>query len=386
MSIARGFLALTLTLIGAGGAANGEDAPIAYHIRFLEMDGPGWRETLYSQLRPVARRGTATVWTADRDALVPLNGRALSVVQCPQVTARSGSVAHLSMKKTRKIVTDLTRHADGPIDHATSVAYTPEYEDIREGFQATVTGRKLDQGVLARVVLDDSRIVAVHQVTLTEAVEAKGHSVEAIKAAPRMAVPIQVPEVVRGSVEGEWLIPTDEVLVMSLGTFTTADAGGKAVVRERLVLLDAKSPSGMATNGLIRTSATMAGTALRHHPAYAPTPMPTPLAPSRSLPQGTDANGTPVALPPLPAEPPVPSTLPGSSEPVASPQARPQAQERSRDDEASRTSLKFEVGLKETSDLHWASWSPVKPLSFRIPLGGESVIEIEAKIVPAQPR
>ena len=114
--------------------------------------------------------------------------------------------------------------------------------------------------------------------------------------------------------------------------------------------------------------------------------MPTPLAPSRSLPQGTDADGTPVALPPLPAEPPVPSTMPGSSEPVASPQARPRAQEPSRDDEASRTALKVEVGLKESSDLHWASWSPVKPLSFRIPLGGEAVIEIEAKVVPSQPR
>jgi len=78
--------------------------------------------------------------------------------------------------------------------------------------------------------------------------------------------------------------------------------------------------------------------------------------------------------------------MPGSSEPVASPQARPQAQEKSRDDEASRTALKVEVGLKPSSDLHWASWSPVKPLSFRIPLGGESVIEIEAKILPAQPR
>ena len=287
------------------------------------------------------------------------------------------------MKKTRKVATDLTRHADGPFDHATRVAYTPEYEDLREGFNATVTGRKLDQGVLARVVLDDSRVVAVHQVTLTEAIEAKDPSVEASKAAPR----IEVPEVVRGSVEGEWLIPNDEVLVLSLGTFTTADASGKAVVRERLAILEANSPSGTDTNGPIRTSATMARTAPRPTPSFAPPlPMPTPLAPSRSLPQGTDADGTPVALPPLPAEPPVPSTMPGSSEPVASPQARPQAQEPSRDDEASRTALKVEVGLKESSDLHWASWSPVKPLSFRIPLSGEAVIEIEAKIVPAQPR
>jgi hypothetical protein len=77
--------------------------------------------------------------------------------------------------------------------------------------------------------------------------------------------------------------------------------------------------------------------------------------------------------------------MPGSSEPVASPQARPRVQEPSRDDEASRTALKFEVGLK-SSDLHWSSWSPVKPLAFRIPLSGEAVIEIEAKIVPAQPR
>ena len=197
-----------------------------------------------------------------------------------------------------------------------------------------------------------------------------------------------MPEVVRGSVEGEWLIPNDEVLILSLGTFTTADGSGKAVVRERLAILEANTPSGTDTNGPIRTSATMtmAGSATRP-PSTLPTlPMPTPLAPSRSLPQGTDADGTPVALPPLPAEPPVPSTMPGSSEPAASPQARPQAQEPSRDDEASRTALEVQVGLKESSALHWASWSPFKPLSFRIPLSGEAVIEVEAKFVPKPPR
>ena len=152
MSIAPGFLALAL--LGAGGAADGEAAPIAYRVRFLEMDGPGWRESVYSQLDPVTRRGTATVWTANRDALAPLNGRAVSAVQAPRVVARSGGMAHLSMKKTRKVATDVTRHADGPFDHATQVAYTPEYEDVREGFNATVTGRRLDQGVLARVVLE----------------------------------------------------------------------------------------------------------------------------------------------------------------------------------------------------------------------------------------
>ncbi len=382
MSIAPGFIALAL--VGAGGVANDEAAPIAYRVRFLEMDGPGWRETLYSQLRPVARRGTVTVWTAGRTALAALNGRAVSVVQAPRVIARSGGMAHLSMKKTRKVVTDLNRHADGPFDHATRVAYTPEYEDIRDGFNASVTGRKLDQGILARVVLDESRVVAIHQVTLTEAIEAKGPSVEPSKAAPR----IEVPEVVRGSVEGEWLIPNDEILIMSLGTFTTADEGGKAVVRERLAILEANAPSGMDSTGPIRSSATMESTTIQMiKPTFSgPIPMRIPLAPSRSLPQGTDADGTPVALPPLPAEPPVPSTMPGSSEPVASPQARPQAQDRSRDDEASRTAFKVEVGLKDSSDLHWSAWSPVKPLSFRIPLGGEAVFEIEAKVVPAQPR
>ena len=233
MSMTPGLVALAL--IGAGGAAKGEAPAIAYHVRFLEMDGLGWRESLYPRLSPVARRGTATVWTAAREVVPDLKSRALNVVPAPRVVAKSGAVAHLSVRKTRKVAADMTRHADGPFDHATRVAYTPEYEELREGFQATVTGRKLDQGVLARLVLEDSRVVAVHQVTLNEAIESTCPSAEACTASPR----IDVPEVVKGAVEGEWLIPKDGVLVLSLGTFTTADGDGKAVVRERLAVLEA---------------------------------------------------------------------------------------------------------------------------------------------------
>ena len=46
-----------------------------------------------------------------------------------------------------------------------------------------------------------------------------------------------------------------------------------------------------------------------------------PAMPSRSLPQARAADGSPIALPPLPDAPESPSSMPGSSEPCASPQA-----------------------------------------------------------------
>ena len=48
------------------------------------------------------------------------------------------------------------------------------------------------------------------------------------------------PEVVKAGIEGEWLIPRDGAILVSLGAHTTSDAEGKAVIHERLMLLEAQ--------------------------------------------------------------------------------------------------------------------------------------------------
>src|SRR4051794_6833438 len=172
MCAALGLLALAL--VGADGSPNGVVAarPVQFRVRLLEMDSLSWREPLYNKLHPVARQETCAVWTCDREVAKSLSEMSARVVMSPQLLAEPGAVAHFSQKSSRRVVSQLTRHADGPVDHAVSVAYAPDIEELREGCQFTMSGRQLDQGMLVKLVVDESRIPAVHQVKLTEVVPA----------------------------------------------------------------------------------------------------------------------------------------------------------------------------------------------------------------------
>ena len=46
-------------------------------------------------------------------------------------------------------------------------------EDVRVGWHTTMVGRKLDQGILVKMVFEDTEIRGVHQVRLSSAPEAK---------------------------------------------------------------------------------------------------------------------------------------------------------------------------------------------------------------------
>src|SRR3954454_21901392 len=114
---------LAVALLGADPTAGTAHPPIQYHVKLLEMDGLGWRESLYTRLRPVTRQGACNVWTADRDLTRPLTDRASRVVMSPHVMAQSDAVAHFARRSSRRVASQLTRHADGPVDHAVAVAY-----------------------------------------------------------------------------------------------------------------------------------------------------------------------------------------------------------------------------------------------------------------------
>ena len=58
------------------------------------------------------------------------------------------------------------------------------------------------------------------------------------KTEPKVNLQVQIPEVSHAKVDGEWLIPRDGILLVSLGVDTVADDRGKAVVRERIAVLE----------------------------------------------------------------------------------------------------------------------------------------------------
>lgn len=314
---------------------------ISYKVRVVEMEGLEWRRTGFGKLAEVARQGSATVWTASNCAVRPIVDRASKIVSSPpQITTLANSAAHFTSRTNRSLVTRVSWTDEEP--KITS-------EAIREGFAATIAGRKLDQGILAQVVIDDTEIRSVHDVKLSQRASASTcpaeSSLEKECAAksdvakntccqdPEPGSTVQIPEIASQEVVGEWLIPNDGVLVVGLGIHTAGDKDGKAVIRERLMVIEAKA------------DAEVARTASRHVPAFgshfipapsaipAPIPpapskpnsIPSPNIPSRTLPQGIHADGTPAELPPLPEET-EPTEADDTAEPHGSPQDRSKAQ------------------------------------------------------------
>jgi hypothetical protein len=366
---------LALTFLGSSAQDGAEPAPsISYQVRVLEMKGLDWRATLHPRMTPVARQGSAMVWSVSGDVAREVGKSADKVTAAPRVISGSDVPATIRVGQERAIVADFTRVADGPVDHATAVAFQPEVRHIDEFLKFSVSSRIIDQGMLANISLEDSHVSSIHTYTIKETVpDAKGDSPSEIKGQ------IQVPEMVSGRVEGEWLIPKDGALIVGLGAHTSANDQGKAEVRERLAVIEARptahrdpkvsqvrvmkmapTPAAPHTAGVLTTplpplpplpigrsampfsanpvaGAVMPGLAMEKTrsplmltPAIPVAPaseMPVP--PSRSLPVPRTADGSTVELPPLPTDDVIDDAA-ASAEPRPAPQtqARPNASAR----------------------------------------------------------
>ena len=347
--MAMGTSLVALAMMAAGDAPAARDgAPITYQAKVLTIEGTGWRSESFHRMRPVARQGTSTIWTADRALADSLAKAAKDSTASPKVQASDGST--VAQKRVRSFRTHLERVADGPINQASRVAYIPERSSFSEGFQATVGGRRIDQGVLATVAIEDTHVVRVETVGLPEMIKAEPEAfdrgpigvaqrvirtvVNGQSETPATSIrgQIQVPEVATGRAEGEWLVPNDSVLLVSFGIHTTADAKGMAVTRERLAIVDfdAAPIAPISTESFGPVSFGGDASTLPPTPFVAGEPMPIALAnlpqatpPSRSLPATIDVDGKEIELPPLPeavASTDLNQIEPGSK--LASPQMR----------------------------------------------------------------
>jgi len=168
------------------------NAPIPYRVSVLEMEGLGWRQAQGDRLTSIRRPGSDSIWTAGRE-LAPVLARA------------AARTVHERQGVARPNESQNTGSAPGADDK----------------LAASVLGRRLDQGILATIAIEGTWVATVHSV-----------------GDPGSASRVLVPEIARAKVEGEWLIPADGVLIVSLGARTIADAAGKAVVRERLAVIE----------------------------------------------------------------------------------------------------------------------------------------------------
>lgn len=231
-------LGLALGLLVGAGEGEPTTTTINTCVELLEMDGLEWREKSHGALTPIGQQGAVTIWSAPRSAHAALTAHAARTIAAPRMVSNVGTPATIRTGQVRNYVASLERMADGPVLKAHSLAFQPTIDECQDGLTLSVTGRPLDQGVLARLELEESQIAAMHVVKVRDGVvgtpELGAH-------ASRVDASYQVPEVLTGRVAGEWLVPRDGILILSLGARTVRDESGKARLCERVVVLDCTS-------------------------------------------------------------------------------------------------------------------------------------------------
>ena len=433
MAIASSLLALAL--LGADQAPSSNSAPaapvspeaglvalengdlIACQIQFTTVNGLDWRSAAYSRLNTVGQKGASTIWTADRSLKAFMektgNGKFQSVA-APKVTSTKDATGKVTQRGPFHYISDVERVADGPINQATQVAFCPKGATIEVGFSSEHSARRLDQGVLAKVKVAETHVGTIHQVALSEYVyPAQDDASTALSEVGRklfqtfvkgdaatISTPVMVPEVASSEVEGEWLVPNDSILIVSLGIDTTINPEGKPVTQERLAIYDFARPSDEASTAQASTATAKPFQELISYEIASATP-PTPQVadpvrgavamatadpsllnmprvPDRSMPEAVDANGQVFELPPLPeayASAELDRIKPGS--PMASPQA-PLLNTPERtiaDPQLARTSFELEaVPEREIASYNYNVETPVAPPQAPAP-GLASVVE-----------
>ena len=217
---------------------------------------------------------------------------------------------------------------------------------------------------------------------------------------PSRSAQVQVPEIGRAEISGEWLIPRDEVLLIGFGPHTVADKDGKAVVRERLAMITAEEialPTPTADTeplGIPRIPQQVARSA-----GGSSLPLPSPSLPSRSLPQGVNADGSPAALPPLPDDAAADPAPGDSTEPRPSPQSRKQAKpatpeekpapkpSTSSDSKASKAAFTLPKGLfkqplfPQLAFPNLQFMMPLRPFDMKLPFNQKLELELIGRVV-----
>ena len=63
MGISLGWVVFFAAGVIAAPPADRNAAQISFKVRMVEANGVGWREAVFTRLKPVARQGAATIWT-----------------------------------------------------------------------------------------------------------------------------------------------------------------------------------------------------------------------------------------------------------------------------------------------------------------------------------
>ncbi len=393
-------------LASNAGIIRPEPEQISYEVRVVDTPAAEWREAFYRHCKRVGREGRSTVWTVEEKTAAAMLDRQLglrvatSVVQAPEgQPAFAGASATIDTRHARAFVVDVDRVADGPVDHAPRLASPPSVDEIREGTTVSINGRTTAAGVRAHVKLDSTWVGHVAQAKTTETIQNKEYGKTSVTAG------VELPQVVEAKVEGDYEIPRDQMLLVSLGTATTVDARNQPVVMERLMMIAARPIVTEAEEARLGRHPVDG----RVRPAKAEAAAPTqdafvkahldllaafekaterkkmPPLPSRSLLMPIGPDGKVVDLPPLPDDLVAEA---GATESTSGPQASPQARMvrplMRVDAKVAPARLEPAPAGVSTLRLDGRELASGRSQILRIPLGGVLVIELRARLVPAE--
>ncbi len=235
-------------------------AMVAFEVRDIRVSSPEWRGKFMLRMQPVARHEGAAVWSLDavsfRALLEHCQADArMHIVQAPKMTARVGDPARMTSEEALHYIATLKRVADGPPGQSTKLAFEPQVDTIHSGVRINVESSEIQGGgLLAKVVIEENRLVAMYTARYTETVQPKpGTDSDVSKASflerlspnhgPHPAAlnaTFQVPEVDSRRVEGRWLIPADGALVVSMGPRSVHDRGFVKSYEEHLIAITAR--------------------------------------------------------------------------------------------------------------------------------------------------
>jgi len=222
-----------VTAIAAPGAPNDTPKPstIDFEVRIVDCDGLAWRGSILPRLSFQGYQGGSSAWVADAEALdaliETLEARAdTKVLGAPRIQAAAGTPATFQSWTSRHVVL----HAEA-VRMASASAFRPIVAPVEDGVRLMLRGQPVARGLKLTLEVEDTRIVAVHQVVSTMRTGSDQ--------APQVSlVDLQVPEIDRREVAGEWLIPEDHGLVMSLGLQSRPNGeNDQTNVRDRLLIL-----------------------------------------------------------------------------------------------------------------------------------------------------
>lgn len=218
---------------------------VVFEIRDLSMASPDWRGALQASLNPVAREEGVAAWAVDREGMRRLleicqSDKGSSILQAPKMTAFLGSPVRMTNEETVQYVAHLKRLSDAPPGEGTNLAFQPELAEVHDGVRVVLTETRLKGPLLyAHVVVQSNSVLNMLTAGYDESVgpAEADPGVERASFFPKLKDDspkranlrgtIQVPEVASRRIEGDWLIPSDGAMVVSMGPNSSAKVDRK---------------------------------------------------------------------------------------------------------------------------------------------------------------